>query len=148
LATYADFLLDQQAFSKVMDLAQRYPANQDLKIRAALAARASHSLANPWAKEVRDQIASYRLRGDFKVTRDYARFLLDVDQDSKAALQAAIENWQTQREPADAVIVLRAALRSSPVAATEVMAFIAENHLEDARLKPLQLALEKLGVAS
>jgi tetratricopeptide (TPR) repeat protein len=147
LATYTDFLLDQQEFAAVIELAQLHPDNQDLKIRAALSAQATHA-ANPWATEVRDLIASYRSRGDFKVTRDYARFLLDVERDPPRALQAALENWQSQREPPDALIVMRAALRCSPSAAAPVMAFITSNHIDDTRLKSLVETLKRSGVAS
>jgi hypothetical protein len=136
LATFSDFLLDQRRFTEVIDLAQRYPAFQDLSLRAALAARAMSSReSRALADRVRAQYAAYRERGDFVPTRDYARYLLDIESDAPAALQAALTNWKTQREPADARIVLRAALAASqPRAADDVVAFIDRNALEDPQL--------------
>jgi hypothetical protein len=136
LATFADFLLDERRFDDVLDLAQRYPAYQDLSLRVALAARATNSAdSRPLQYRVRAQYAAYRQRGDFVPTRDYARYLLDIESDAPAALHAALINWRTQREPGDARIVLRAALAANePRAADEVVAFIERNALEDPHL--------------
>jgi hypothetical protein len=46
------------------------------------------------------------------------------------------------------LIVMRAALQCSPAAAAEVLSFIKQNRLVDARLAPFQKALEKQGVTS
>jgi hypothetical protein len=136
LATWADFLLDQRRFADVIWLTRRYPAFQDLSLRAALAARATGSPdSRALADRVRAQYGAYRERGDFVPTRDYARYLLDIESDAPAALQAALTNWKTQREPADARIVLRAALAANqPQAAADVVAFIERNALEDPHL--------------
>jgi hypothetical protein len=136
LATWADFLLDQRRFADVIWLTRRYPAFQDLSLRAALAARATGSPdSRARADRVRAQYRAYRERGDFIPTRDYARYLLDVESAAPAALQAALTNWKTQREPADARIVLRAALAANqPQAADDVVAFIERNALEDPQL--------------
>jgi hypothetical protein len=147
LATFADFLLDQRRFADVIWLAQRYPAFQDLSLRAALAARATSSPdSRTLADRVRAQYAAYRERGDYVPTRDYARYLLDIESDAPAALQAALFNWRTQREPADARIVLRAALAANqPQAADEVVAFVERNALEDPQLADCIARLRRKG---
>jgi len=147
LATFADFLLDERRFDDVLDLAQRYPAYQDLSLRAALAARAANSPDSRALQDrVRAQYAAYRQRGDFVPTRDYARYLLEIESDAPAALQAALSNWRTQREPGDARIVLRAALAANePQAATDVVAFIERNALEDPLLADCIARLRRKG---
>ena len=94
--------------------------------------RASHSralLANAFSVEEQ--------RGEAVHRREQARFLLDVAHDSSAALGAAQENWQVQREPADVLILLRAAHAAGrPDAAAPALQFVRQHGLEDARLLP------------
>ena len=42
--------------------------------------------------------------------RDVARFELDIENQPQEALRLAIENWESQREPLDARLLLRSAL--------------------------------------
>ncbi|HEY0680740.1 MAG TPA: hypothetical protein VGD45_00270 [Steroidobacter sp.] len=139
LLTYADFLLDQREYGQVAVLFDRYSEYADLLLRTALAAKATNSAhAGQLAQRLRDQYAAHQRRGDFAPSRDYARFLLDIEGKASAALDAALFNWQTQREPADALIVLRAAIAAGrPAAAEPVAAFIRQHGLEDVRLARL-----------
>jgi len=69
--------------------------------------------------------------------REQARFLLDVEADAGAALEAARENWRVQREPEDALILLRAAAAAHDRrAAQPVFDFLRRTGLEDRRLAP------------
>ena len=76
-------------------------------------------------------------RGDAVHRREQARFLLDVTRQPAAALAAAEQNWQVQREPEDILILLRAskAAQRSP-AAVSVLQFVKQTGLEDIRLDP------------
>jgi Tfp pilus assembly protein PilF len=145
LLTYADFLLDQNAFQQVTQLFERHPAHQDLLLRAALAARlANKPESAALARRLREQYAAHQRRGDFAPSRDYARFLLDIENDANGALNAALTNWRSQREPADARIVVRAAIAAGkPEAAAAVIAFIRQNKLEDARLTALFASMSR-----
>ena len=51
-----------------------------------------------------------RYRNPEFASRDYAEYLLTIDDNPMAALSAALANWQTQREPADTALVLRASI--------------------------------------
>lgn len=136
LLTYADFLLEQRDYSRVSALFERYPDYADLLLRAALAAKATKAAnADQLTQRLRAQYAAHQRRGDFVPSRDYARFLLDIEGKTSAALQAALFNWRSQREPADALIVMRAAIAAGrrPDAAP-VVAFVREHRLEDVRL--------------
>lgn len=141
LLTFADFLLDQGEYRQVTALFARYPDYADLLLRAALAARAVNAVnAGQLAQRLREQYAAHQRRGDFVPSRDYARFLLDIEGKASAALDAALFNWRSQREPADALIVVRAAIAAGrPAAAEPVVAFVREHGLEDVRLSRLLL---------
>jgi formylmethanofuran dehydrogenase subunit B len=76
-------------------------------------------------------------RGEAVHRREQARFLLDVDPRPAEALAAAQENWQVQREPDDALILLRAAQAAGqPAAAKAAREFLGGTGLEDSRLTP------------
>jgi tetratricopeptide (TPR) repeat protein len=139
LLTLADFLLEQHDYDQVTELFERYPDYADLLLRAALASQATHAAtAGQLSRRLSDQYAAHQRRGDFVPSRDYARFLLDVEGKASAALDAALTNWKSQREPADALIVVRAAIAAGrPRAATPVLTFVREHGLEDVRLVPL-----------
>jgi Tfp pilus assembly protein PilF len=139
LLTFADFLLDQREHQQVAALFADYPEYADLLLRAALAARAANAAnVRQLTQRLRDQYAAHQSRGDFVPSRDYARFLLDIEGKPSAALDAALANWQSQREPADALIVVRAAIAAGrPATAASVATFVRENKLEDVRLASL-----------
>jgi hypothetical protein len=139
LLTFADFLLDQHEYREVLAVFQRHSEYADLLLRAALAARQLGGTdALQLAQRLRDQYAAHQRRGDFVPSRDYARFLLDVEGKPSAALEAALTNWQSQREPADALVVVRAAIAAGRTsAASPVATFVREHGLEDARLASL-----------
>lgn len=139
LLSFADFLLEQREYRQVIDLFERYPEYADLLLRAALASRATNSAnAAALSQRLHDQYAAHQRRGDFVPSRDYARFLLDIEGKASAALEAALFNWRSQREPADALIVIRAAIAAGrPAAAVPVAAFLREHGLEDVRLASL-----------
>lgn len=139
LLTFADSLLGQHEYREALSLFDRYPEYADLLLRAALAARELGTVnALQLAQRLRDQYAAHQRRGDFVPSRDYARFLLDIEGKPSAALDAAIINWKSQREPADALIVVRAAIAAGrPRAAVPVAAFVHEHGLEDVRVAAL-----------
>jgi hypothetical protein len=76
-------------------------------------------------------------RGDSVHRREQARFLLDVSHQPAAALAAAQENWQVQREPEDILILLRAAHDAHQgQAAGPALKFLEQQGLQDVRLDP------------
>ena len=134
LVTYADFLLEQRNFRAVLELARKYPSRRELLLPAAIASREANSADRHDRAELVRQRYEER-DATAAPTRDYARYLLDIADDAPAALDAALTNWQTQREPADALIVLRAAVAAHrPDAALPIRAFVERHGLEDRRL--------------
>jgi tetratricopeptide (TPR) repeat protein len=146
LAAYADYLLDRRDFRAVLALSQQYADHPDLLLRAAIAARETADPQGPvLAQRLRSQYAAHQRRGDFAPSREYARFLLKVESDADAALAAALAAWRSQREPADARIVLEAAVATGRAGvAASVVEHIESNNLEDVRLPALVKEVRRL----
>lgn len=71
--------------------------------------------------------------------REAATFYLHLLHKPEEALRLARINWQTQREPADAKILLETALAArDPAAAKPVLDWLIQTRLEDVRLAPLR----------
>ncbi|MDR7332895.1 hypothetical protein [Roseateles asaccharophilus] len=109
-----------------------------LLLRAAIAAqRMKAPGAASMAQQLQTRFVAAAARGDDAAhARERARFALDVQGDAALALQQATLNWQQQREPADAVLLLRAARAAGrPDAAAPVQAFVRDQRLHDRRLQ-------------
>ena len=73
-------------------------------------------------------------RGDRSHAREQARFALDLLGDAPQALALAQSNWAWQREPADALLLLRAAAAAGqPEAGEPVRRWAREQGFVDAR---------------
>ena len=145
IGAYADFLLDCGRASEVSALLQDKTRADPLLLRYALALKllGSRELALQ-VEQLRDRFEASRLRGDRVHMREEARFTLHLLNDPKKALQLAQENWQVQKEPADARILLESALAAQDAASIETMRdWLKKTGLEDIELerlltKPLQ----------
>jgi tetratricopeptide (TPR) repeat protein len=141
---YADLLLASNRPAETLRLLQGYDSMEPLLLRIAIAQQARGDLRG--LARSRELLASAfaveEQRGEEVHRREQARFLLDVARQADAALRAALENWRTQREPADALILVRAAQAAGqPAAAAPAVEFVRLNGLEDRRLgEYLQLA--------
>jgi hypothetical protein len=138
-AAYADELLDQGRAADARAFLAGETAADTLLLRLAIAEK---RLAAPEAEKhqqmLQARIDAARARGDRLHLREEARFSLELLGDAPAALRLAEENWRIQREPADARIVLEAALAAgSPSNARPVLAWLDETGLEDVRLRSL-----------
>lgn len=143
LAAYADLLLDQGRPAEVARLLADESAVDQLLLRRALARQ---QLNDPGAEEDRRVLEArfdaVRLRGDVPHLRDEARFALFLQQDPARALELARQNWARQRGPADARILLEAALAAAaPEAAEPVVEWIHANRIEDVALARLTAQL-------
>lgn len=146
LATYADLLLDQGRPAAVLDLLGQQRLSDVLLLRRALARLA---LRDPGvaedARKLRERFQAVRRRGDVPHLREEARFVLAFEQDAGRALQLASENWDSQRAPADARILLEAAAAAGqPAAAAPALAWIEASRIEDVVLARLAAELEEL----
>jgi tetratricopeptide (TPR) repeat protein len=135
-ASYADLLLRNGRAREALTLLKGQDALEPLLLRIAIAqkvlrhpglAQSSARLAAAFAAEAQ--------RGEGIHRREEARFLLDVQNDPRAALAAAQENWKVQHECDDVLLLMRAAQAAGvPQAAAPAMAFVREHGMQDVRI--------------
>ena len=144
LAAWSDFLLDQGRADQVIALLGKWEPVDGLLLRLALA---ETMLKLPAAKAhtqtLDDRFAAARLRGDTTHQAEEARFHLVLRKDAKEALRLAAENFQVQKEPRDARIVLEAALAAGdPAGAKEATAWLKSSGFEGTILRGLAQELQ------
>lgn len=137
-AACADVLLRQHQPAQVLQLLAGSESMEPMLLRIAIAHRMLQDSAAAHSAGVLNEAFNVEeQRGDAVHRREQARFLLDVSAQPAAALAAAQQNWQVQREPDDLLILLRAAQAAhSPQSAQPARQFIQAQRLQDARLTP------------
>jgi tetratricopeptide (TPR) repeat protein len=139
----ADLLLQHNRASETLQLLAGYETQEPMLLRIALAHEA---LKDGQGEQARAYLGNAfqveEQRGEPVHRREQARYLLDIEHQPASALAAAQENWKTQREPADILILMRAAQAAHhESAASAALNFIQQQHLEDVRLDPVKAAL-------
>jgi Tfp pilus assembly protein PilF len=139
----ADLLLDQgRAGEVIAAIGEDSPAEGLLLRRAEALAATGSAEAEPLTDRLAQRFAAMRQRGDVSHLRDEARFLLLID-DPAAALDRAARNWPRQRTPADARLLMAAALAArQPEAARPALEWLAATGIEDVTLGRLRTQLE------
>ena len=147
LAAYSDFLLDSGRPTEVRRLLADESRNDGLLLRLAIAEKAlGDARYEAHATALADRFEAGRRRGDLRHLREEARFELEVRDDPATALELALENWRTQREPADLRLVLQAASAAdAPDRATDALHWIDQTGFEDFRLTGPIAALRQGG---
>ncbi len=133
LVAYADYLLDRGRPREVLDLLRGHEQSDTAFLRIALAHAA---LGSPEAQRdtwiMAARFEALKLRGSDYFGREESRFALELEHDPEGALEMATQNWQLQRAPWDARVLLEAALAAGqPRAAQAVLQFVQQTHLED-----------------
>lgn len=143
-AAYADFLLDRGRPAEVLTLLQDRGKADVLLLRRALAARATGDAgAATHAQALAARFAAARQRGDTSHQKEESRFALGVQRDAARALQLAQQNFAVQKEPADARILLEAALAArQPAAAQPALDWMAASGIQSVALQPLAAAVK------
>jgi tetratricopeptide (TPR) repeat protein len=139
LGSYADFLLDRGRPAEVRDLLAGETRIDPLLLRLALAeAKLGAPELGEHVAALQARFATARLRGDSVHRREEARFTLHLLGQPAGALRLAREDWQGQREAADARLVLEAALAAgAPEQAADVVTWLKESKLEDRQIAAL-----------
>ena len=143
-AAYADFLLDRGRPGEVLALLKDGVRADVLLLRLAIAAKAAgDARAAGWVRDLAARFDAARARGDRTHEKEEARFALELQGDAPRALALARSNYAVQREPADARILLEAALAASePAAAAPAREWLTANRVESAALRALATRLE------
>ena len=136
---YADWLLDQHRPADVVALLKGNEAADPVLLRLALAYRQLHGRNHASTREATtmlgDRYDAALLRGDKSHGREQSRYELDLRGDARAALTLARSNWSVQHEPADEVVLARAARAAHRDDAAEpVWQFLRETGGRDVRL--------------
>ena len=139
LSAHADFLLDRGRAADVLSLLKDRGRADVLMLRLALAAKAANDpRAVPWAEDLSARFDAARARGDRTHEKEESRFALALRGDAPRALKLALANYELQREPADARVLLEAALAArSRVAAASVLQWLDANKVESVALRAL-----------
>jgi tetratricopeptide (TPR) repeat protein len=145
LAVAADFYLSQNQGQKVLDLLTPHAEQDSLLLRIVIAEqqlRISSSASTQRRTDLQARFSLASSRGEDYHNRELARRALDVLGDPPAALALAQKNWQSQKEPADAILLLRAARAAQqPEAAKEVLLWMQSTGVEHQALRTLAQAL-------
>lgn len=139
LAAWADFLLDNGRAAEVVKLLGSWESSDGLLLRLAeaetllkLPAAAAHIQA------LDDRFAAAKLRGDTTHRAEEARFQLRLRNNPAQAVRLASDNYQVQKEPRDARVLLEAAVAAKDsAAARDAMDWLNASGFEDARLRSL-----------
>ncbi|MEA2078982.1 MAG: hypothetical protein U9P00_03840 [Pseudomonadota bacterium] len=142
---FVDFLLDQGRPQEVLALLKEDTLPDSLLVRVALA---EQRLQSPdfarHMQSLRACFAAARRRDDNRHLREEARYTLHLLNQPGEALRLARENWSSQREPADARLVLESSLAASDFdSAREVLSWLEQTRLEDVQLMTLRERLER-----
>ena len=139
LGAYADFLLDQDRPGEVLELLEDEARIDPLLLRLALAEqRLGARTFDEHLALLQDRFDAARRRGDSVHLREEARFTLHLLDRPGEALELARRNWATQREPADARVLLEAALAASqPAAVQPVLDWLDRTGLEHVGIEAL-----------
>lgn len=136
LAAYADWLLARGRHAELIGLLSGREEADALLLRLAIAYRRSHDArADAATAMLASRFDAAALRGDRSHRREQARFELELKDDPAAALAHAQANWAAQKEPADALLLVRAAhAAGQPQAAEPVWRLVRDMGWQDARL--------------
>jgi Tfp pilus assembly protein PilF len=138
-AAYADLLLDIGRNVDARHVLGDVTQADALLLRAAIAAQRNHDAdAALLAANLSERFAEARARNDETHLREQARYLLEVAHDARAALALAQRNFEVQREPADARILLESTLAAGDVdAAKSALDWIAKTRIDAVALLAL-----------
>jgi hypothetical protein len=136
---YADWLLDQHRPAEVLRLLEGNEAADPVLLRIALAFKQLHGAKNALTAHATallgDRYDAALLRGDKSHGREQSRYELDLRGDTRAALVLATSNWAVQHEPADEVVLARAAHAAHrDAAAAPLWQFLGDTGGRDVRL--------------
>lgn len=139
IATYADFLIDAGRAKEVLSLIPATTRVDTLLLRRAIAAKLAASPdAGQVAAELGERFAASKARGDRIHLREEARFVLAIKNSPEEAVSLARDNWDIQKEPLDARILLEAVLAArQPKAAREILTWVATHQLQGEKLTQL-----------
>ncbi len=149
LGAYADFLLARGRPAEVLTLLDGWERSDILLLRLALAGRAARDpRAADWASQLRARFDDAARRQDRLHEWEAAVFALEIEGQPERALQLAASNYAVQREPRDALMLMRAAVAAKrPKEAAPALAWLRASRYEDPVIARVAQQLDALGGA-
>ena len=147
LGAYADFLLARQRPAEVLTLLADWERSDILLLRLALAGKAlGDKRSAGWAAQLRDRFQAAAQRGDRLHEQEAARFELDIEGNAAKATLLASNNYEVQKEPRDADILMRAALAANQAkSAQSALDWLRTSRYEDPVISQLASQLASKG---
>jgi Tfp pilus assembly protein PilF len=135
----ADLLLDLRRPHHVVELLREHTAIDAQLLRLTIAAREVHDEhLSTWRRDLAERIDAGRARQDVVHRREEARYALELEGDAERALALAEANFQVQKEPADARVLLEAARAAKhPARAQPALAWLSATGFADPALRRL-----------
>jgi len=142
ISSYADHLLYINNYQAAATLLQNKTKNNAHLLRLLIAEKKlqlpefiKHKalLSARYQADAERQTASH--------LRDLARFNLHILNKPKNAFKIASQNWQQQKEPGDAYILLKSAIASDTPAALQLIKPMLDNNVDDIQLNSLSSTL-------
>ena len=142
-AAYADLMLQQGRPAETLTLLAGQESLEPLLLRIAIAQKQLRDPAlGQSSARLRAAFANELQRGEAVHRREQARFLLEVLDQPKLSLAAALENWRVQHEPDDVLVFLHAARAAgNPGAAAPAIDFVRSQGQSDVRIDALTPAI-------
>jgi tetratricopeptide (TPR) repeat protein len=142
-AAYADLMLQQGRPGETLALLAGQENLEPLLLRIAIAQK---QLRDPALDQSSNRLsaafAAELQRGEAVHRREQARFLLEVLDQPKPSLAAALDNWRVQHEPDDVLVLMHAASAAgNPGAAAPAIDFARSQGQSDVRIDALTPAI-------
>jgi len=136
LASYADLLLKQHQFDRVISLLREFTYVDKLLLRLAQASfKTGDDLSEKYIAQLESGYRLNELRGEKVHLRDQAIFYFSVKSNLEKALSLAKRNWKFQKEPADIKLLLNISINSgNNLEVKNVVEWISRQLLEDIEL--------------
>jgi thioredoxin-like negative regulator of GroEL len=146
LGAYADFLLDQNRPQEAIRLLDGLASSDSLLLRQALARnRLTPGGGAPFIPALQARFDAVRLRGEIPHLGEEARFELALRHRPAVAYRLALANWQTMREPRDALTLAECTLAlNTPETAAATLDKLATIDINDRRVSLVKRSLRAI----
>ncbi len=146
----AELLNQQGLFAQAKRATDSSSPTDALLVQALLASRGlKDGNTQQLADQFESRMSNQALRGESLIERPTMVYLITYGRDNAQGLQLAADNWRSQHEPADAVLLVQAALKANqPRLARPVLDWMAATGYTDPVLKALAAELQsRLGTS-
>lgn len=142
--TLTELLNQQGQFAKARRYADSASPTDALLVQALLASRGlKDGDTQRLAALFENRMSNQALRGESLIERPTMVYLITYGRDNAQGLKLAVDNWSTQNEPADAVLLVQAALKANqPKLAEPVLGWMVATGYTDPVLKALTEELQ------